>query len=659
MNYSGGRMKVHVISALSTLLVLVPGLYAQNGTGDTQTNDPLPVHHTQPKANFKVNLLATDGLAAIGDSFGTWAPATNPVPLNADTPLSLTDGSIAVQDYGTPNWWRLVPDQFGSYANGSWVSMGSMPQIAGAAFPYAPYDYCSAVLADGRLLVEGGEYTYDPSGTATASETNQGAIWDWRTNTWTAMTPPAGYTRIGDSSCGVLANGQFYQASFSVKGGLALMTPSQSLDWTVLVPPGKVDGNSEENFTLLPDGSVFTVDIRSSPGSERWIPPYLDGSATGRWISGGSIPASIGTIAYPQGVEMGSGVLRPDGTVFAVTGGPNTGANAGVNGIYHPPTTLTGVGTWTAAPKFPAIAAGQLDDCDGPSTMLPNGLTLVGVSPGCYNQDDHLYLFDGTNLTETVRPTAALTNSSFYARMLVVPDGTMLYTSDSNDLEVYTPTGGHNAAWEPVITSYAPQMNSGLSYVISGTQFNGLTQGAYYGDDQENYSNYPVVRFINHATGHVQYGRTHDHSSMGVQTGSQIVSTTVDVPDGLESGPADMEVVVNGIASQPVVVNGTVVLTTTAVLTQLQDGSYQAQVTITNSGTGDAQNVQLDNAQLGAANSTQGTLNLGTIAHSGGKATTTVNFPASAGTPGTGLVERYAGFYTGGTFGGSLRAVLP
>jgi hypothetical protein len=652
-------MKVQTISTLCVLIALVPGLYAQSDSGtETQANDPLPRTSTQ-KANLRTNLLATDGLAVIGDNFGSWARMTNPIPLHADTPLLLTDGSIAVQDYGTPNWWRLIPDQFGSYANGSWVSMGSMPQPPGAAFPYAPYDYCSAVLADGRLIVEGGEYTYNPSGTATTSETNQGAIWDWRTNTWTVVTPPAGYTRIGDSSCGVLANGQFYQASFSVKGGLALMTPSQSLDWTVLTPPGKVDSNPEENFTLLPDGSVFTVDIKSSPGTERWIPPYLDNSPSGRWISGGSIPTSIGTIAYAKGTEMGSQVLRPDGTVFAVAGGPNTGANAGVNGLYHPPTNLTDQGTWTSAPPFPSVPAGQLDDCDGPSTMLPNGLTLVGVSPGCYNQDDHLYLYDGTNLTETVRPTAALTNSSFYARMLVVPDGTMLYTSDSTDMEVYSPTGAHNPAWEPTITSYPPAMFSGNTYVISGKQFNGLTQGAYYGDDQENYSNYPVVRFTNHATGHVQYGRTHDHSSMGVQTGSLIVSTSVDVPNGLEEGPADMQVVVNGIASQPVVVNGSVVLVTTAVLTKLQDGSYQAQVTITNNGTGDAQNVLLDNASLGTANDTQGAQTLGTIGHGGGSANVTVNFPASAGVSGTKLIEKFAGYYTGGTFGGSIRATLP
>lgn len=595
---------------------------------------------------------------AQSDSYGSWEPMVNPVPLNADTPLLLTDGSIAVQDYGTANWWRLVPDQYGSYKNGTWVSMGSMPTIS-QAYPYAPYDYCSAVLPDGRLIVEGGEYTYDTTGKATGTETNQGAIWDWRTNTWTALTPPTGYTRIGDSSCGVLANGQFYQASFSVRGGLALMTPTSSLAWTVLTPTGKADSNEEENFTLLPDGSLFLVDISASPGAERYIPPYLDGSTMGRWISAGSIPTSIGAIAYRAGSEMGSEVLRPDGTIFAVTGGPNTGTNAGKNGLYHPPTSLYGTGTWTATPSFPAIAAGQLDLCDGPSTMLPNGLELVGVSPGCYNIDDHLYEFDGTNLNEVARPAIALKNSSFYARMLVVPDGTMLYTSDSTDVEVYTPSGTPNPSWAPAITSYPPTMTPGNTYTISGTQFNGMTQGAYYGDDQENYSNYPVIRFTNHETGHVQYGRTHDHSNMGVQTGSLIVSTNVDVPQNLESGPADMEVVVNGIASPAVVVNGSVQLITTATLTKLGNGSYQASVTIVNNGTGDAQNVQLTGATLGSAAGTTVPQALGTIAHSGGSTTTTINFPSTAGLSGAATVEKFAGSYTGGTFGGSIRASLP
>lgn len=56
-------------------------------------------------------------------------------------------------------------------------------------------------------------------------------------------------------------------------------------------------------------------------------------------------------------------------------------------------------------------------------------------------------------------------------------------------------------------------------------------------------------------TGHVFYARTHNHSSMGVATGSQIVSTHFDVPVGLDRGANDLTVVTNGIASNRCIVN--------------------------------------------------------------------------------------------------------
>ena len=74
------------------------------------------------------------------------------------------------------------------------------------------------------------------------------------------------------------------------------------------------------------------------------------------------------------------------------------------------------------------------------------------------------------------------------------------------------------------------------------------------GDDEAAATNYPLVRITNHATGHVFYARTHDHSSMGVATGDQIVSTHFDVPAGLERGASDLVVVANGIASNRCVV---------------------------------------------------------------------------------------------------------
>ena len=112
-----------------------------------------------------------------------------------------------------------------------------------------------------------------------------------------------------------------------------------------------------------------------------------------------------------------------------------------------------------------------------------------------------------------------------------------------------------NPAWAPTIASFPDLVNAGGTYGISGTQFNGLSQAVAYGDDAQAATNYPLVRIVNHATKHVQYARTHDHSTMAVATGGTIVSTQFDVPTNLEPGAADLVVVANGIPSLPVYIN--------------------------------------------------------------------------------------------------------
>jgi hypothetical protein len=93
---------------------------------------------------------------------------------------------------------------------------------------------------------------------------------------------------------------------------------------------------------------------------------------------------------------------------------------------------------------------------------------------------------------------------------------------------------------------------AGSTYAISGTQFNGLSQAQAFGDEIQAPTNYPLVRIVNAASGHVFYARTHGHSTMGVATGSAIVSTHFDVPANAETGASTLSVVANGIASAPV-----------------------------------------------------------------------------------------------------------
>ncbi len=104
-------------------------------------------------------------------------------------------------------------------------------------------------------------------------------------------------------------------------------------------------------------------------------------------------------------------------------------------------------------------------------------------------------------------------------------------------------------------------------------------------------------------------------------------------------------------------IQGTVQLATTATLTKVS-GGYQATVTVKNSGTGSAQNVQLTGATLGSVGGTPVAQSLGDLAPGGGTAVVTVTYTTTAAS-GTAAVEKYTGSYMGGTFAGSIRATLP
>ena len=102
---------------------------------------------------FALTLLSVDraaqaqGITRSGPqeaATGTWQKLTNQPSFQTDTALLLTDGTVMVHQYDSPNWWRLTPDNTGSYLNGAWSKLGSM------AANYGPLYFASAVLPDGR-----------------------------------------------------------------------------------------------------------------------------------------------------------------------------------------------------------------------------------------------------------------------------------------------------------------------------------------------------------------------------------------------------------------------------------------------------------------------------------------------------------------------------
>jgi hypothetical protein len=133
---------------------------------------------------------------------------------------------------------------------------------------------------------------------------------------------------------------------------------------------------------------------------------------------------------------------------------------------------------------------------------------------------------------------------------MVLPTGEVLMGGSA----VFQSSGTYKEAWRPAVTDSPAAVARGSSYQISGTQFNGLSQANSFGDEDNSPTNYPLVRITNTKSGHVFYARTHDHSTMGVATGSAVVSTHFDVPAGMETGASSLEVVANGIPSKPVAV---------------------------------------------------------------------------------------------------------
>jgi hypothetical protein len=138
--------------------------------------------------------------------------------------------------------------------------------------------------------------------------------------------------------------------------------------------------------------------------------------------------------------------------------------------------------------------------------------------------------------------------------LLELPTGQLLFTDMSSDVEVFTPSGTYHTAWRPTIASAPAMVTRGKTYLIKGTQFNGLSQGAAYGDDFQDATNFALVRITNNNTNHVFYARTTHPSTMAVATGSKPVSTHFTVAAKTETGASSLVVVTNGIPSAPVAV---------------------------------------------------------------------------------------------------------
>src|ERR1700733_7458423 len=402
-------------------------------------------------------ISAAAAMASSSSAASPWQPLNNPPPFTTNTcnggfpgaanPLLLTDGSVIVQDAGCPDWWRLTPDTTGSYANGTWTQIASLP--AG----YSPLYHSSAVLPDGRVIIMGGEYNYYQGLYFVPIWTAEGAIYDPRANVWRSVAPPPFFDvqetsfsppltfppifaqTIGDAQSIVLRNGVYMQADCCTKQ--AALLDAKTLTW-IPTGTGKYDINDEEGWTLLPNGEVLTVDAYVPVGF-----PYIPNGTnselydyrTGTWHSAGSTIVQLWDSGLTCGelkaapptptFEVGPAVLRADGTVF-YTGSNTCPTEAGNTAIYDSHNRH-----WRPGPVFPEIAGvTDINIADGPASWDPHEKVLVQASPGYGNPPSFFFEWDGKHLNQVPGPPNAPIEGSYVGDMLLLPTGQILFTDD-------------------------------------------------------------------------------------------------------------------------------------------------------------------------------------------------------------------------------------
>ncbi len=468
------------------------------------------------------SMLASGSLAFAG----TWTPLLHSPPGSPGLMLLLSDGTVMAAPAGaSASWFRLTPDVHGSYVNGSWTLLAPSHDTR--------LYFASEVLRDGRVFVAGGEYgtggpgaeVYDPLANAWTQVTPQLPLWDPSTNSFV------------DSNSEITPDGKVLVMPVSPHtSGTPLLYDPVSSTWSNAGHLVRGYDQDEASWVKLPDDSILTIDPFGT-NSERYIP------STNTWVNDAVVPASL---YDPYGGELGGAVLLPDGRAFYL-------GSTGHTALYSP-SGSTSPGTWVAGPDIPA---GQ-GTPDAPCAMMVNGRVLCAVSPAPTNADHFpsptsFYEYDpvANAFTSIVGPggNSTLDTPTFPTAMLDLPDGTVLFSSTYSGLYVYQPDGPPLPSGKPTITSVVS--NGDGSYHVVGTGFNGISEGASYGDDKQMFSNYPLVRATDALTGNVFYGRTYDWSTARVQTGSTPVTTEFRLPSNLPAGQYSIVIVANGFSSDP------------------------------------------------------------------------------------------------------------
>ncbi|HEY2083369.1 MAG TPA: kelch repeat-containing protein, partial [Verrucomicrobiae bacterium] len=456
---------------------------------------------------FVLLCLLPHGVAKAG---GTWASLASAPPLGVNHAMLLSDGTVYT-DNGNGQCCRLTPDIHGSYRNGTWTHLSTMND--------ARLFFASQVLTSGNIFVAGGEY---------GTGRHHAELFDPLNNAWTKIPDPSPGPAFSDAISEILPNGNMLVAPVSQFGGNVIYNVAANT-WSTAA---NTHNQNEVAWTKLPNDTIVTIDTGAQT-SEHYVP------SLNQWIMDGNVPV----VVYGYGAELGGGFLLPDGRAFYIGGSTNTA-------IYTPNASPAGAGTWVAGPPM-VFGTNNLGAVDAPAAMMVNGKILCDIGPvGGFNGPASFYEYDylANAFTQVSAPGGGLTydNAPFVNSMLCLPDGSVLFVGGQNSksLYIYTPDGSPVPSGQPVINSITENANG--SFHMTGLGFNGISEGAAYGDDEQMASDYPLVRMTNSGSGNVYYARTFNWTSTSVQTGSRVIATEFTLPQNLPSGNYSLVVVANG-----------------------------------------------------------------------------------------------------------------
>lgn len=500
-------------------------------------------------------------------------------PGGSNNPILLTDGRVLVQNnnrqVGTTEMWLLTPDLYGSYVNGTWERAAPLPH------GHNIKTFSSVVLPDGRVVFTGGEYVYDQeTGAFRMAEFGKCSYYDPVSDVWTAFDGPSFFTdlpiftantRIGDSATVVLANGTLAMMCAPCQAIKMAYLDAHSMTWHQVFDyfpdntHSKFDFAGEENPVLLPSGEILIVDAYSDWYYDQSKPlpasnmtnSELFNPTTGLWHSAGSTQTQMHNFGFfprnsGQWVEPGGQILMPDGRVLSV------GASGNVS-LYD-----TSDHQWRTSAPLPLSNGTQLACVDCPQAVLPNGDIFMMANRRTDREGNYGLVFNGHDWSTLPLPadfymSGMIPPSTENVGVVMLPSGEMYVTLNRRDSFVYSHFNlTLSDTWRPQIVLPPKMLVIGQTYQLTGRRFNGMTTGSQLSDDSQAPTNFPLVRLTHLLSGHVRYARTFNHSSMGVQTGDELVHTHVELSFRSRSSMAGeclLEVVANGIPSHGVVVS--------------------------------------------------------------------------------------------------------